>query len=157
MGAVILLEPMVSSMRSPAFLLVLVAVGSAAGCDLPIDPEGTSSAVEDGALRVGVVAPSMSQEDQEAIDAIASSFNANEETVKGAVHDLVAQLEQGGIHILVGDLPASTPLSQKAGLSRAYGRVNIGGESHDRVLAVRKGENGFLTRIEKALPEKRTR
>lgn len=144
-------------MRILCTTVVLVALGFSAGCDLPRDPEGTSSATEDGTLRVGRLTAELSGEDQAAIDAIASSFNASVEAVPGPVHDLVARLEQGEIQILVGDLPAATPLSKKIGLSRAYGTVTIGGESHDRVLAIRKGENGFLTRIEKALPEKKGR
>ena len=50
-------------------------------------------------------------------------------------------------------LRAISAITEKAGLTRPFGTVMIGGQEKDRVLAIPKGENGFLARIERALPE----
>lgn len=142
-------------MRSALLVPLLVLSTAIAGCNLPKDPEGTSQAVEGGVLRVGALTPELGEEDRAAIEAAASAFDAEAEIVEGAAHDLVARLEKGELQIVIGDLPVNTPFSSKVGLSRAFGTVTVGGKNEDRVLAVMKGENGFLTRIEKALPEKR--
>lgn len=135
------------------FIAVLCVAGLAlGGCSLPKDPEGTSAAVEGAVLRVGLLQPELDDADRRAVEAVAQAFDAAPRLVRGAAHDLVARLESGDIHILLGGLPKNSPFSEKASFSRPFGEVMVGGERRERVLAVRKGENGFLTRIERALP-----
>lgn len=137
--------------RFPIILcLALLALG---GCSLPKDPEGTSAKVQGKVLRVGLLQPEPDEADREAIKTIARAFDAEPQLVGGAAHDLVARLESGAIHVLVGGIPKDSPFSKKVGLSRPFGKVDVGGKTKKRVLAVRKGENGFLVRIERVLPE----
>ena len=138
-------------MRLLALLLLPIVV--LAGCDLPKDPEGTSADVEGKVLRVGVLQPEPDPADRAAVEAVAEAFGAEVELIVGPAHDLIARLEGGELHIVAGGIPADTPFTEKAGLTRPFGTVMIGGQEKDRVLAIPKGENGFLARIEHALPE----
>ncbi len=139
-------------MRTPLCLLLSLIL-SLSGCSLPKDPESTSERVQGGTLRIGLLSQRMDATDQAALDAVAEAFSASPDIVDGSVHQLISMLEKGEIDIAIGGIPADTPFGEQVGLSRSYGTVAIGDEERMRVLAVRKGENGFLTRIEKVLPE----
>lgn len=135
----------------------MVAILLAGGCNLPKDPEGTAQRVQGGTLRVGVLGDELGEVDQIAIETVAAAFDAEVDYRYGPAHALIASLESGDIELIAGDIPADTPFQHDVGLTRPFGSVVIGGEQKDRVLALRMGENGFLTRVEHALPEKRGR
>lgn len=137
-------------MRLAFLLAALLLVG---GCNLPKDPEGTAQRVQGGTLRVGVLGDKLGEADRTAVHAVAAAFDAEVEYRYGPAHALIAGLDSGDIELIAGDIPADTPFESTVGLTRPFGSVVIGGERKERVLAIPKGENGFLTRVEQALPE----
>lgn len=129
-------------------VLILFLLG---GCWLPRDPEGTADRVEGGTLDVGLLDDrDLDPPDATALAAIAAEFSARPRLRHGDPHQLLAALERGDLDLLIGGIPASTPFADHAGLSAPFGEVRIGTRTEDRVLAVRKGENRFLLRINRS-------
>ncbi|MGR3761310.1 enoyl-CoA hydratase [Roseobacteraceae bacterium NS-SX3] len=128
-----------------ACLLLLTA------CQLPRDPEGTTRTVSGATLRVGALIVPLTEPDSRAIDATAQALSAQVEIVEGDPHQLFAMLEEGEIHMVAGRLPASSPFKTRVGLSNPIGGLQLKGETVDRVLAVRKGENRFLMTVNQAI------
>ena len=136
-------------MRTFAALAAGLVLGA---CDLPRDPEGTTSAVEGGTLRVGVISSDgLPPEDRTAIERVAGALDAAVETERGGAHALVRRLAAGEVHLVAGDVPAGTPFLAHAAATAPFGTVMVAGEARDRVLLLRKGENRFLMRVDEAL------
>lgn len=121
------------------------------GCKVPDDPEGTTEAVTGSVLKVGALTEILDQVDANAISQIAKALQTEPELVTADPHTLFAQLTEGKIHILAGRIPANTPFTADAALSVPIGRVALGDDVEDQVLAVRKGENKFLITVNRAI------
>lgn len=130
---------------------MLVAALLLSGCLLPQDPEGTTRNVTGGELRVGLIRTGDEGSDMEALQRIAAVFDAELALEEGNPHRLIEALGTGELHLVAGGIPKDSPLARHAGVTRAFGTVQIGGEAKDRVLLLRKGENRFLVLINDAL------
>jgi hypothetical protein len=128
-----------------------------AACDdLPRDPEDTSGEVAGGVLRVGWIAGvEPSEIERAAIAEIAAGLEATVETAAGPVHRLIADLEDGKLHIVAGALPEKTPFAQQVGLTNPVGEVVLRGEAQPAVMAIRSGENRFLLLVNEAIERAR--
>lgn len=135
-------------------LLGLIALFALGAC-IPQDPDGTTEAVEGRTLRVGALVEPLDAVDANAVARIAAGFGAAPEILRDDPHALVAMVEDGRIHLLVGDLPDTTPFKRRIALSAPLGEVDVAGKREKRVVGLRKGENRFLVRINKALEELR--
>lgn len=141
-------------MRQIPVLLLILAAGAAAGCDLPRDPEGTLDRVRGDTLRVGTLMPRDEfEETDEAsrLAEIAGVLEAQLELIDGNPHLLLARLEKGEIHLLAGGIPKDTPLAKRIGMTRPVGKIMIGDKTKDRIFAVRRGENAFLVFLDRQI------
>tara|TARA_B100000949_G_scaffold226275_1_gene231430 strand:+ start:580 stop:1017 length:438 start_codon:yes stop_codon:yes gene_type:complete len=135
-------------------LLAALLLGMAlAGCDLPRDPEATTDHVRGKTLIVGITTDDEPSDPKEraAIEQLAERLDAQVEYRRGELHQLVRTLEDGGIHLIAGHIPETTPFATETGLSAPVSSVVVDGERVKTVFAVRKGENGFLTEMETAM------
>jgi hypothetical protein len=123
------------------------------GCKIPSDPEKTSATVSDNILRIGRVVDPLPPQDTEAAERVARAFGARVELISAGPDALLADLEEGRVHLLLGDLSSETALRSKAAATNSFGSVLIGGQSQHRVALVRKGENLFLLRVNAALAD----
>lgn len=142
---------------TPIRLLVLgVAASLVGGCDLPKDPEGTLQHVRGAVLHVGVTGADglTDREEQKAIERLAADLGAKIEYQSGELHRLADQLEHGEIEIIADQIPSDTPFSKHLGLSSPVSEIVIGNKRKKTVFAVRKGENGFLMAVERAIEAK---
>lgn len=132
-----------------AILACLMAIQ---GCDLPRDPSGTSEAVRGTVLVVGTDGPVPLKDSSEnaALNRLAAALGADIEFRQAGIHALAADLENGVIHVLAGELPKSTPFKKRFGLSSPVSEVVLDGKREKTVFAIRKGENGFLLQVNKA-------
>jgi hypothetical protein len=146
--------------RSPKTLLALAAapflagaLGVLAGCDdLPRDPEETTERVGGAVLRVGWVAGAEpSPIERAAVAGVAERLDASVEASEGPVHQLVADLQEGKLHLLGGALPEKTPFASEIGLTKPVGIVTLRGEIQPTVMAIRSGENRFLLLVNEAI------
>lgn len=120
-------------------------------CDLPKDPEDTTSEVRGGVLKAGLLRGANTERDQAIVRRLAQQLDAEAEFQTGEAHQLVRAVERGDIHVIGGGLPAATPFKSHLGLSRPAGRLSGSPEGSKRVLAVRAGENGFLVELNRAI------
>lgn len=147
--------------RLPKSLLAtfagVLAAGLLAGCDeLPRDPEDTTARVSASVLRVGWVAGAEPTEvERAAVEALAARLGADLETTEDTVHQLVARLEEGSLHLVLGALPEKTPFASRVGLSKPVGSVVLHGEAQPTVIAIRSGENRFLLLLNDAIEKGR--
>jgi hypothetical protein len=145
----------------PRSLLALAAAplvaGALAGCDdLPRDPEETTEQVRGAALRVGWVAGAEpSAIERAAVAGLAQRLDASVEAIEGPVHQLVAALGEGKLHLLGGELPENTPFAAEVGLTKPVGTVVLRGEAEPTAMAVRSGENRFLLLANEAIAKAR--
>ncbi len=132
-------------------LIAALALAVLAACKVPADPEGTTVEVTGDVLKVGALTTPLDTTDAEAVRRISEAMQAQTELVTGDPHSLFTQLEEGAIHLVAGRIPANTPFAADVGLSAPIGRIQLAGESEDRVLAIRKGENRFLVTLNRAI------
>jgi hypothetical protein len=146
--------------RSPKTLLALAAaplvagaLGVLAGCDeLPRDPQETTEQVSGAVLRVGWVAGAEpSATERAAVAGVAERLGASVQAVEGPVHRLVAELQEGRLHLLGGALPEKTPFATEVGLTKQVGTVVLRGNAEPAVMAIRSGENRFLLLVNEAI------
>ncbi|APX89314.1 hypothetical protein BV394_05940 [Brevirhabdus pacifica] len=140
-------------------VVALLVFGLLAACQLPLDPEGTTDRVQGAELVVGLLTARLGETDRAAVAAVAQEFDASPRLMNAAPDVLMAELESGSVHLLIGDVPSNTALATHAAATRDFGSVRIGEDSHKRIALVRTGENGFLKRVNIALgtPAIRTR
>lgn len=125
-----------------------------AGCDLPRDPEGTLESVKGRELRVGILhGGADSAGDRPVAERLAASLGARAVYVEGDAHALFESLQHGGLHLVIGGVPRSTPFAPHLGLSKPVGPLHGSREVDERVLAVRPGENAFLMRVNRTIAE----
>jgi hypothetical protein len=124
-----------------------------AGCDVPKDPESTSDRVRHATFRVGILPGNAEAERQDRVIValLAEALPAQPAFRAEDAHLLFHALQNGELDLVIGGLPASTPFTDKAGLSREAGPLFRPGESDKRVLAVRQGENAFLMEVNRAI------
>jgi hypothetical protein len=145
--------------RSPKTLLVIAGVavgvqlGALAGCDdIPRDPEDTTDLVTGSVLRVGWVAGAEPNEiEHAAVATLAERLRAAIEISEGPVHQLMAELEEGTVHVVGGAVPEKTPFAKDVGLTKRVGTVVLRGEVEPTVMAIRSGENRFLLLVNEAI------
>jgi ABC-type amino acid transport substrate-binding protein len=136
-----------------------------AGCGLqiPADPFGTLDRVrESGVLRVGVsptppwtVATEGSDPtglEPALLARYAERLGATIEWEVGGEEALMGLMEEGELDVIVGGLTDRSPWIDKAALTRGYREsMTEEGESVRHVMAVRLGENAFMSDLERFL------
>ncbi|WAP51600.1 transporter substrate-binding domain-containing protein [Arthrobacter sp. ATA002] len=144
-----------------ALLAAVLALAGASCSNFPADPEGTLERVTDGTLRVGVshsppatnikgAEPTGPETDL--VRDFAASLDAGVEWLEGGEEYLMEALKQGDLDLVIGGLTESTPWTDKAALTAPYAEsTNRWGQTRKHVLAVRMGENAFLTTLEEFL------
>lgn len=146
-------------------VVCLLAVLVAACDPFPRDPHETTRMIEDsGKLRVGVIhdppwADTSSHPPRgreiELVNAFARRLDAAPEWHYLGTHDGFKALEHGDIDMLIGGLVNASPYKKKAGFTRPYektrGRFEKKHKQH--VLAVRRGENRFLLKLDNYLKQ----
>lgn len=115
-----------------------------ASCDLPREPHGTRDAVAGGTLVAVLTAPTLTPAEDAALAALAASLGARVELVPGDLHAGLDALGAGDVHVLVGGIPATTPIVHEAALTNPIGRER-------RVMMLRRGENAFLLAANRAV------
>lgn len=86
-----------------------------------------------------------------AIADLAARLGATVETAAGPVHALVAELEEGNLHLVGGALPRGTPFASHVGLTKTVGTITLRSEAEDTVMAIGSGENRFLLLVNDAI------
>jgi polar amino acid transport system substrate-binding protein len=147
---------------------LLQAVGLAAlaltvGCGLsiPSDPDDTLARVTGAKLRVGVspnppwtvlgeAAPHGTEVDL--VNAFAQTLDAEVEWVVGGEETMIAALEHGELHLVIGGLTAETPWVEQVAITKPYAETrDARGERQELVMAAPPGENAYLLTLEKFL------
>ncbi|MFS0737874.1 hypothetical protein ABC347_12560 [Sphingomonas sp. 1P06PA] len=127
-------------------LLLLIVVG----CDLPRDPDGTLDRIEaDRSFRVGLIANGGdargAAEQAALIDRIARRTAARPVIRHGSAEPLLAELEAGGLDVVIGHFDGASPWSRLVTLTdpiRDYG-------GHGLVAALPNGENRWIMLVER--------
>ena len=145
-------------MRTVAACLIAVVTVS---CGIPHDPDGTLERVSEGTMRVGVAhaVPWTIVNDEDApagiepalVERFAASIDAEIRWIEGTEQELLTALEEGEIDLVIGGLVASNPWSGRVTFTRPY----LTGADGDHVLAIRHGENAWLSAIERSLDDQR--
>ncbi len=141
-------------------MLVAGLLGGCAG--IPADPLGTLSRVSGGELRVGVTERPPWVElpeggepqgtEPELVRRFAEQLDADIRWVEGSEQKLVADLEHGAVDLVIGGIPADTPWSEHAGMSRPYRTTtDEHGQPLEPVMLVPNGENAFLLELDRFL------
>lgn len=150
-----------------AGLLAVVVAALLSGCGLqvPADPDGTLDRVSGGILRVGlapngdftqVTDAGVAGSEVALVDDFAERIDADIEWQVGSEEALVRDLEAGELDLVIGGLTEKTPWSDKAGMTRPYEEfTDARGEKHKLVMLVPLGENAFLSELETHLTESR--
>lgn len=134
--------------------LCFLAAVALAACRYPADPENTLDRTEGGTLRVGLLSDRATFDaspEAARLDVVADALGATLQFRQGGAHDLVAALEDGEIDLIAGGVPEDTPFASEIGVSKPWGRVQIGADSLPGVFGLRQGENAFLLAINRAL------
>lgn len=75
--------------------------------------------------------------------------------VVGGEQSLVAELEDGSVHLLVGGFTSDTPWKTLTGPTRSYATTeDEQGRTQEHVLLAPLGENEFLSELERYLDER---
>ena len=144
-----------SRFRNVIAVFIAAAGVTLAGCDLPRDPHGTTEKVRGTTLTVGVEAEEEPSDRREraALERLADRLDADLVYERGELHRLVKRLEDGKIDLIAGHLPRTTPFAGELGTTAAVSSMTLGDRQVKTVFAIRKGENGFLAEVEKAIGE----
>jgi ABC-type amino acid transport substrate-binding protein len=140
----------------------VVLAGALAGCTaIPADPDGTLDRVRGGELRVGATErpPWVALTDgppegtePDLVLRFAERLDADVRWVTGSEQQLVGDLEDGELDLVIGGIPADSPWSEHAGMTRPYVTdTDERGRPLDLVMLVPNGENRFLFELERFL------
>jgi ABC-type amino acid transport substrate-binding protein len=131
------------------------------GCDMPRDPQQTMQGIRQrGAIRVGVsesppwtrAADTQPQgTEPDLIRRFAQSMQARVQWHAGGESELLARLEKHELDLVIGGLTADSPWKTRVALTRPYLREPGRGKAGEHVMAVMRGENGFLVHLERFL------
>jgi ABC-type amino acid transport substrate-binding protein len=144
----------------PVVFTLALTLGGCAG--IPADPEGTLARVSGGELRVGVTERTPWVElleggepegiEPELVRRFAEQLEAEVVWVEGSEQKLVDDLEHGVVDLVIGGIPAGTPWSEHAGVTRPYtSATDEHGQPHEPVMLVPTGENAFLLELDRFL------
>jgi polar amino acid transport system substrate-binding protein len=150
---------LILALLSSAFVCLM-----AAGCGLtiPADPEKTLERVTGSTMRVGVSpnppwtgisgAGEPSGTEVELVREFAGTLQAQVEWIVGGEQPLIAALERGELHLVIGGLTSDTPWTEKAAITKPYAETqDTEGKRKKLVMAAPMGENEFLLALEKFL------
>jgi len=130
----------------------MVAMAAAlASCGLPRDPERTADTVRaNGVLRLGMVAGD--ERDEAAERQLAAAAREHGAVVRrrtASAHELLRDLEDGGLDLVYGRFPADSPWATRIHLGRVPRQL---AEPPEDVaaprFAFRNGENGWIMAVE---------
>lgn len=147
------MSPKVNTCWNVRVLVAALTLSLLSACKVPEDPEGTTEAVTGQHLRIGALTQALDPVEAQALSRLAQVLGAEQDVVTGDPHTLFSQLETGELHVIAGRIPANTPFAADVALTDPLGRVKIGADREDRVLAIRKGENRFLVTVNRAIRE----
>lgn len=136
-----------------------------AGCSLsiPTDPEGTSSRVQGGELRVGVT----DSEDWAVVsddadpaglepDLLRDFADGRDSAIQwstGSEQRLVERLERGELDLVIGGIRPDTPWADRSSTTMPYTLEDSGGGREELVMLARMGENAFVLDLDRFLQE----
>lgn len=144
--------------RRAALLAALLALAfGVTACVMPRDPERTLQRVRGETLVVGLLQPAeafQAGDEAAALRRLAESLDARVRYAEGGLHDQLAALHNGSVHLLAGRIPETTPLASELALTRPWGRITVDGEDQAAVFALRKGENAFLLAVDRGLSDR---
>lgn len=157
---------MTKSLKSLALLIVVLAMLTACGNALPVDPHGSLDRIRHGELRVGVSQnePWVQLHDDgdptgtevDLVIEFAKSLGSEVHWISGSEEALMESMNQGEIDLLASGLTSKTPWTDKAAITRPYREWdNTWGETEKHVLAVPMGENALLSELEAFLDRSR--
>jgi membrane-bound lytic murein transglycosylase MltF len=140
----------------------LAATLIVAACEpFPRDPAGTLLAVHSsGVLNVGVINHppwATCHEDQtggiefELAAGFATALDVKPEWRCMAEATAIRRLENGELDLVIGGLTSDSPRRHQSGFTRPYLITPEDPHAKEHVLAVRRGENGFLVALERYL------
>jgi ABC-type amino acid transport substrate-binding protein len=144
-------------------IMTLFTGVTAIGCGtVPRDPEKTLEQVTGATLRVGVSHhppwtetgqdPEPTGTEIELVKSFARTLDAKIEWVVGGEEALIAALEHGELHLVVGGLTAETPWTEQVAITKPYAEMrDPRGERQKLVMAAPPGENAYLLTLEKFL------
>lgn len=130
--------------------LCLFAVLSACS-EPPRDPAGTTERIErTGAIVVGEIAGAPgSGRAEAALGRVAARLGAKVERRRGHGEDLLKKLEHGEIDLVYGHFAKTSPWATKVHLGSPLGRrAKVPAEAQVPRFVFRKGENGWIMRVE---------
>lgn len=139
-------------MRS-SWMLVFALLVIISCTPFPRDPQGTTSEVRSGGLRVGISTnpPFVTSEEVpsgtevDLITEFARSLNSEIYWHPGNLEVLLKDLEEGDLDLVIGGINSETPwISRKIGITNPYMTY----QDNEYVMAVRQGENEFLINLE---------
>jgi ABC-type amino acid transport substrate-binding protein len=82
----------------------------------------------------------------------AEQLDAEIRWVEGSEQKLVGDLEHGAVDLVIGGIPADTPWSEHAGVSRPHSSAtDEHGQPLEPVMLVKNGENAFLLELDRFL------
>jgi len=148
----------------PATLVVLASacfVFTGCGVQMPADPDGTFTLMQDGTLRAGAsIDGDLVRDDGgvltggavSLVEKFAIEHGADLEWTIGSEESLVGALEAGNLQIVVGGMSSASPWSERAGVTRPYD-VIPGADGRDIVMLVPLGENRLLFELESFLDQ----
>lgn len=145
---------MSSRARKAATLVTAGFLGVAlASCDMPRDPELTTSLVkETDTIRLGWIEGA--EQDEFVMDALSKlerRTGATVEITRGDSEKLLADVADGKLDLAYGELPNDSPWSKEVYFGRALGwRARPPGHESVSRFAMRNGENGWIMLVEDA-------
>ena len=136
------------------FIVSLALIASASCTDFPKDPRGTLDRVRgEGSFRVGLVS-SAAREDpeqlaQRLVDRIGKAARASPQMVSGETEVLLTGLEEGHLDVVIGRFEKKSPWAARVTFGPPL-RTDTQGKSQLLLRpAMRNGENGWITLIER--------
>jgi polar amino acid transport system substrate-binding protein len=109
--------------------IALLSVAGVVACNLPRDPDDTLDHIRGQTLRVGVVenppwvsfsGDSVGGIEGDLVAELARGLGAKTEWVHGSDSELLAGLEHGELHLVIGGLTADIPWKAKVALTQPY-------------------------------------
>ncbi|HSU36881.1 MAG TPA: transporter substrate-binding domain-containing protein [Propionibacteriaceae bacterium] len=147
-----------------SLIVTICTAATTLGCSgtVPRDPERTLERVTGATLRVGVShhppwtvtgpAPEPTGSEIELVKGFAQTLDAEVEWVVGGEEMLIAALEHGELHLVIGGLTAETPWVEQVAVTKPYAEMrDPRGERQELVMAAPPGENAYLLELEKFL------
>lgn len=140
-------------MKYSPIVALIACLAALSACDLPRDPEQTTQKLRGGTLTVGVGAAEEPDDPRERdiLRRLAQRLDAELRYEQGELHWLVSELEEGRVDLIAGRIPKTTPFAKETGLTAPVSAMTLDGRQVKTVFLIRKGENGFLTEVERAI------